>query len=452
MTERFHASRRLRAWTAAMLASLLAASALQAASLDEVYREVSASAAQDRARAAQQLSAVGRDVKAVEQAERAAGDKVKRLRDEVARLEDQLAQASSRLEERREILHKERTSFDAVFESVDRHEALLRDLVLPTGLAPGSRTLALAEGHPAQTASDRPDASSSAYAVERIENLWLAQSEQIAATARIDEVQARIYDLDGKAQEAVVLRVGPFAARTLDGRWLKYLPAQRSWQVLARQPEAAPDALLLDPSFGPLTAKASERGGILATLRPAGVVGVFIVIVAAAALALGIWRWIALTQTAVRVRRQRDSLGRLLADNPLGRMLRAAREAPAQTSDQTTESLLDAALAAERPLLDKGIGTLAVLAGIPTLLGLLGTVSGMIETFSVMSEYGSNQPDLLAGGIAEALLTTEMGLVAAIPILLLHCAVKSRRRSILDVLEEEAALEAAGRSARAQGE
>ena len=113
--------------------------------------------------------------------------------------------------------------------------------------------------------------------------------------------------------------------------------------------------------------------------------------------------------------------------------------AATEESDELLEARLDAALVAERPRLNRGISMLAVLAGIPTLLGLLGTVSGMIETFGVMSAHGSAEPGLLAGGIAEALITTELGLITAIPILLLHCAVKNRRDAVISTLEEAAA-------------
>ncbi len=79
------------------------------------------------------------------------------------------------------------------------------------------------------------------------------------------------------------------------------------------------------------------------------------------------------------------------------------------------------------------------MAGIPPLLGLLGTVGGMIETFDVITRFGSNNTELLSGGIAEALLTTQLGLMTAIPLLLLHCAVKSQSRQLTQMLEQEAA-------------
>lgn len=123
-------------------------------------------------------------------------------------------------------------------------------------------------------------------------------------------------------------------------------------------------------------------------MKPAGVIGIFIGLVAAAALLLGFLRWTALALEERRVRRQLEDMENPREDNSLGRMLAAAKE----STDELLEAKLDAAIVAERPGFERGVATLAVLAGIPTLLGLLGTVSGMIETFTVMSEHGSAEP------------------------------------------------------------
>ena len=162
-------------------------------------------------------------------------------------------------------------------------------------------------------------------------------------------------------------------------------------------------------------------------------IGILIALTALSALLLGAWRWIRLTGELRNVRRQRLS-ETPDSSNALGRLLLAS----AEHHDESLEARLDAALTAERPAFNRGIALLAMLAGIPTLLGLLGTVSGMIETFAVMSELGAAEPRLLAGGIAQALVTTELGLMSAIPILLLHCAVKTRRDELIAVLEEVA--------------
>ena len=103
------------------------------------------------------------------------------------------------------------------------------------------------------------------------------------------------------------------------------------------------------------------------------------------------------------------------------------------------DALLDEAILKEVPTIKKGISTLAVIASIPPLLGLLGTVAGMIETFRVITEQGNSDSQLLAGGISQALLTTELGLMVAIPLLLLHCLLRSKSIRLIEILEQQSA-------------
>lgn len=95
-------------------------------------------------------------------------------------------------------------------------------------------------------------------------------------------------------------------------------------------------------------------------------------------------------------------------------------------------------LLAETPSLDKHLDTLAVLAAAAPLLGLLGTVTGMIRLFEVITRFGTGDPKLMAGGISEALITTEVGLAIAIPVLLLHNFLRNRRNRIQSELETSA--------------
>jgi biopolymer transport protein ExbB len=73
-----------------------------------------------------------------------------------------------------------------------------------------------------------------------------------------------------------------------------------------------------------------------------------------------------------------------------------------------------------RQKLQANLGAIAITASISPLLGLLGTVSGMIETFNMMSLFGAGDPAIVSGGISKALITTELGLVVAIPALIIH--------------------------------
>jgi len=102
------------------------------------------------------------------------------------------------------------------------------------------------------------------------------------------------------------------------------------------------------------------------------------------------------------------------------------------------EDLVNEAILAEEPTLERFLPALNVVAAVSPLLGLLGTVTGMIATFLVITEHGTGDPRLLSGGISEALLTTQFGLMVAIPALLTHAFLASRVDHVLSDMETNA--------------
>ena len=124
--------------------------------------------------------------------------------------------------------------------------------------------------------------------------------------------------------------------------------------------------------------------------------------------------------------------------NPLGRVLQVQQENRSQDVE-TLQHKLDEAILKELPGIERGINALAVIAAIAPMLGLLGTVTGMIQTFESITLFGSGDPRYLSGGISQALVTTEIGLVVAVPIILLHSVVSARGNRIVQVLDEQSA-------------
>ena len=122
---------------------------------------------------------------------------------------------------------------------------------------------------------------------------------------------------------------------------------------------------------------------------------------------------------------------------PVVRVIRAGLEARSE-SRETLESVLQEAILHELPHVQKGIAMLAVLGAVAPLLGLLGTVTGMIDTFRVITLFGTSDPKLMSGGISEALVTTEMGLAVAIPIMLLHTYLSRRSDHLIGEMEAKA--------------
>ena len=129
-----------------------------------------------------------------------------------------------------------------------------------------------------------------------------------------------------------------------------------------------------------------------------------------------------------------DSYG----NNPLGRVLRVSIDSPNADTEEL-ELKLGEAILKETPAFSKMLPFLKIIAVVAPLLGLLGTVTGMIVTFQAITLYGAGDPKLMAGGISQALMTTVLGLTVAIPMVLLHTLVSGRSRRIVQVLQEQSA-------------
>lgn len=102
------------------------------------------------------------------------------------------------------------------------------------------------------------------------------------------------------------------------------------------------------------------------------------------------------------------------------------------------ENALQESILSEIPKLERFLSTLGMLAAISPLLGLLGTVTGMINTFHVITYYGTGDPRMMSGGISEALVTTMLGLTVAIPIMLSHTLISRKVENMIGKMEEKA--------------
>ena len=189
------------------------------------------------------------------------------------------------------------------------------------------------------------------------------------------------------------------------------------------------------------------RGGILALLvesptikdriNQGGIVGYCIIGLGIIGLLIAIVRFIGLSTASRKVAAQlkRESAS---TDNPLGRVM-AAYESNADADTETIELKLSEAALKEMPGLTKGLLFIKVISVVAPLMGLLGTVTGMIKTFQVITLYGAGDPKMMAGGISQALMTTVLGLVVAIPMVLLHTIVSGSSRKIINILQSQAA-------------
>ena len=165
-----------------------------------------------------------------------------------------------------------------------------------------------------------------------------------------------------------------------------------------------------------------------------GLVGYVITALLAFGLIIVFERIIALTSIGSKIKKQAKSS--TPGNNPLGRIM-SIYQANRDLATDDLELKLDEAVLKETPKIERGVNIIKVLAAVSPLLGLLGTVTGMIATFQSITLFGTGDPKLMAGGISTALMTTVLGLISAIPLIFLHAIVSGKSKSIVHVLEEQ---------------
>ena len=237
-----------------------------------------------------------------------------------------------------------------------------------------------------------------------------------------------------------------------EGAYLRYLPESGRLLALARQPQGSQPAAIaaferaaeplltlpIDPSRGTILALVVQRAGVDEQIQQGGIIGYIIIALGIIGVLLGIERLIVIGLASARQRRE-------LADESLqdggavGQMRESVHDADYRVNSEALSAKLDEIVATAAQKLNRGLPTLAIFAAVSPLLGLLGTVTGMIETFQVITLFGAGDPRLMSGGISQALITTQLGLAVAIPLLLVHSFVQGRANALVAVLDETAA-------------
>ncbi len=286
--------------------------------------------------------------------------------------------------------------------------------------------------------------------IEKLEELWYALQQEMTASGKVVRFAAPVIRSDGEDAEQPVIRAGVFTVFS-QGRFLRWLPETQRLTELARQPgrqhlatarrfaEASDgfSTLCIDPSRGAILQVLGNVPTLRERVEQGGVIGYAILALGLAAGAVGIVRLVQLAAMGRRVKAQR-STREARADNPLGRVL-AAFEANRDADVETLELSLEEAILGEATRMERFLWLIRVGSVVAPLMGLLGTVTGMIRTFQVMTLFGTGDPKLMAGGISEALVTTMLGLCVAIPLVLLHSVLASISRGTVEVLEKQSA-------------
>ena len=283
---------------------------------------------------------------------------------------------------------------------------------------------------------------------EELDKLWKLLLEEMIESGKVVTYDASTINVDGKEEVQPVTRVGVFTAVT-GGKFLNYLPETGRLVELGRQPagrfqsmasdlEAADTgmvAMAVDPSRGAIMALLVQAPSYLERIQQGGVIGIIILVLGGAGLLIVIWRFVVLTRIGRAIRKQLKS-SEPNEGNPLGRVMKTYFDDQEQDTE-TLELKLDEAILKETPRIEYGLSFIKILAAIAPLLGLLGTVTGMIQTFQAITLFGTGDPKLMAGGISTALITTVMGLVVAIPLVLLHSYLNGKSNALVQVLDEQ---------------
>lgn len=287
--------------------------------------------------------------------------------------------------------------------------------------------------------------------IEELRKLWLTLQEEMTESGKIEQFEAPVITVTGDVEQQNVTRIGVFTAFS-DGKFLRYLSETGNLVELARQPverlrdlvsdfeEAEAGELLptvVDPTRGAIMALLVQTPTLKERINQGGWIGYIILILGVVGLLVALLQFLSLLNAGQGVAKQQKE-EEISLKNPLGRILSVYNDKLAQ--DVETLSLkLDEAILRETPKLERGLITLAILAAIAPMLGLLGTVSGMIETFQSITLFGTGDPKLMSGGISQALVTTELGLAVAIPLLLIHSGLSSKSNRLIQILDEESA-------------
>ncbi|TCV21204.1 MotA/TolQ/ExbB proton channel family protein [Vibrio crassostreae] len=281
----------------------------------------------------------------------------------------------------------------------------------------------------------------------QLSGLWMSMVEQIQASSELSKSQIAFINGEGNTNKVDAYRLGSIGLVTEQGyvSWntqredaIAYLKQPQNGPTLASLSSLANGEVsnvVVDPSRGFMLEQLALTPSLTDRLQAGGVVGKVILGLLAIGLIIALVRGISLAIAHQKIRAQLKNPEQA-GDNPLGRVLAVYNKEQNQTVEALELRLLEAVVD-EQTHLEKGLSMLKLLAALAPMLGLLGTVTGMIETFQVITQFGNGDPKVMAGGISMALVTTVLGLVAAMPLLLAHNILSTQAENIRNILEKQ---------------
>lgn len=282
--------------------------------------------------------------------------------------------------------------------------------------------------------------------------LWETLVQQVTEQSKVSTFSANVAQADGTAVARDITRIGPFVAFS-GGKYLVYDDTLNQLAFLARQPASAVtggakavenakgDGFtrgFIDPSLGQLLSLIVETPSFNERVQQGGSIGYLTIALGVAAFLWGMFRWVTLSGTVGAVKAQARK-PKASKSNPLGRVMLAYENVGNKNDPDAVASALDDAILKEIPKLESGLSLVKIISNVAPLLGLLGTVVGMVITFQSITLFGTGDPQIMASGISVALMTTVIGLVVSIPLVLLHSFASGAANTVTQILEEQAA-------------
>lgn len=303
--------------------------------------------------------------------------------------------------------------------------------------------------------------SSKLASIEEIERLWFELQREMTESGKVKSFNRDVVLASGEKLNTSVTRVGGFNL-VANGKYLEYIDETGSVAELIRQPSSryldSAEALVenkqsvtgfaLDPTGGSILNLLVQAPDTQERVDQGGSVGYVILAIGLIGLLISIERFISLFLIGNKVKRQLKA-DTPSNDNPLGRVMLVKTQNPNADID-TLELKLSESILREVPKLSSMLTLIKIISVVAPLIGLLGTVTGMINTFQAITLFGTGDPKLMAGGISQALVTTVLGLVVAIPMVFISTLLQTRSRGIINILQQQSAGILAERSERTE--
>jgi biopolymer transport protein ExbB len=287
--------------------------------------------------------------------------------------------------------------------------------------------------------------------ISDLEELWFALQTEMTESGKISQFSVDVTNLDGTKATETITRIGTFNLVSANG-YLTYNDEVNQVQPLPKQPDgyitgkassffannSGYSPVYIDPSRGAILSLETRKKTLEQFFHEGKQVGYAITVLLIIGLLIALERMIVLGGMSSKIKAQEKNLDKPNENNPLGRLLKVFYDNQSVDAE-TLELKLDEAILRETPKVDRGVNLIKMFAAIAPLMGLLGTVIGMIMTFQTIMLFGTGDPKIMAGNISLALVTTALGLICALPLILIHSIVAGKSKSVLQKLDEQSA-------------